>query len=137
MTTPATGEKNMTRSVSAILAGIIVNFLALPIDQLFHSFGPYPPTWTERMADELFFLAISYRILLGIASGYVVARVAPRNPMKHAIVLGVLGTVMSLGGALAAMDKDLGPAWYTFGLAVIALPVSWFGATIYLRRSAR
>jgi hypothetical protein len=33
-------------------------------------------------------LALAYRVVFGIASGYLVARLAPHSPKKHAVVLG-------------------------------------------------
>jgi hypothetical protein len=125
----------MGKSIGAVVAGFVVNFVAVPIDQVLHSTGIYPPTWTERMDDNLFFLAISYRIVLGILGGYATARFAPRNPMKYALILGWIGFFLSLAAAIGTRNMNLGPAWYTYGLAILSIPLSWLGARLYLRRS--
>jgi hypothetical protein len=56
---------------------------------------------------------------------------APRNPMHHALVLGVIGFAPSLAGAIAAIRMDLGPDWYPIALAVTALPCAWLGGVLH------
>jgi hypothetical protein len=127
----ATQSPGLGRSVLALAAGIAVNFIALPVDQLFHVLEVYPP-WGVPMtetSDNL--LALAYRIILGVASGWVTARLAPSAPMKHALVLGGIGTVLSALGLLGAMQMDLGPLWYPALLVVVALPCAWLGARLY------
>lgn len=127
--TRQTGHRG--RTVLAIAAGILVNFLALPVDQLFHVLEVYPP-WGVPMtetSDNL--LALSYRVLLAIASGWVTARLAPSAPMKHALVLGGIGTALSALGLLGAMQAGFGPLWYPALLVVVALPAAWLGARAY------
>jgi hypothetical protein len=87
------------------------------------------------MADDLFIVAIAYRLVYGVVAGYVTARLAPRNPMQHALILGVVGTVLGLVGAIGSAGKDLGPAWYTYGLAASSIPTVWLGAMLHQRRS--
>lgn len=124
------------RSAGALLAGLLVNvLLALGTDQIFHSTGVYPG-WGARMADRLFVLALAYRLVYGVASGAIAARLAPRAPMAHALVLGGLGCVAAVAGAIAAAGADLGPGWYTWGLAATALPTAWVGGVLDRRRRA-
>jgi len=57
--------------------------------------------------------------------------------MKHAIIGGVIGLVLSsIGAALAISKGDLGPSWYPIALALSAIPTSWAGAKLYLARTA-
>jgi hypothetical protein len=123
--------RNIGRSALAVVAGIIVNFVALPIDQLFHVLEIYPP-WGVPMtetSDNL--LALAYRTMLAVASGWVTARLAPSAPMKHALVLGGIGTVLLALGLVGAMQMEMGPLWYPALLVVIALPAAWLGARLY------
>ena len=131
---PADGRR-LGRSVTAAVVATLVNVVfSLAIDQFFHVLGVYPP-WGEPMYDPaLNLLALSYRIVLGVVSGYLVARLAPHSPMKHAAVLGGLAVVVSGLGVIVAISKDLGPAWYPIALAVLAFPCVWVGAWIQQKR---
>jgi hypothetical protein len=125
------------KSFGSFVAGLLVNFLAVGVDQVLHSTGFYAP-WGQPLEDGLqSVVAFSYRLVLAVASGYVTAYMAPRNPMRHAIALGTFGTLLSLAGAFANMANPLGPNWYTFGLAVISLPSAWFGGSIFLKNSTK
>jgi hypothetical protein len=124
------------RSVVAVLAGLVLNVvLALGTDQIFHATGVYPG-WGQRMADRLFLLALAYRLIYGGASGMVAAWLAPRAPVAHALVLGGVGCVAATAGAIAAAASDLGPGWYTWGLAASAIPTAWLGGLLDRRRRA-
>ena len=122
------------QSLVAIVGGIGANFAAVPIDAAFHATGVFPPAG-EIMSNSLFGLAFVYRFILAVAGGYVTAKFAPREPTKHALVLGGIGTVLSAGGAAAMWEY--GPAWYPLSLVVIALPCSWYGSKLYVNKSAK
>jgi hypothetical protein len=110
--------------------------LSLAVDQFFHVIEVYPP-WgvpMDETGDNL--LALSYRIVFGVLSGYLAARLAPRAPMAHALILGAIGTVLSALGGIAAMQMNLGPIWYPLALVVLALPCAWLGARIHQSQSA-
>lgn len=132
MTAPAT-PRNLLRSTGAILLAFIAVFvLSLATDQVFHLLEVYPP-WGQPMFDTApVALALSYRLIYGVLGGYLAARFAPRNALRHALVLGGIGTLLSSAGAVAMWD--FGPHWYSVGLALTALPCSWLGAVLYLKR---
>ena len=56
--------------------------------------------------------------------------------MNHALVLGGIGTILSIVGAIVTADMNLGPAWYAWSLAAIAMPVAWLGGKLYMIRDA-
>jgi hypothetical protein len=132
-----TQPRNLWRSAGAVLLGLFAIFvLSLGTDQLMHSFEVYPP-WNQPMydtGDNL--LALSYRIVYAIFGCYLAARFAPRNPMRHALVLGAIGFVLSLAGAIAASRLDLGPPWYPIALVLTALPCAWLGGYLYCKRTS-
>jgi hypothetical protein len=120
------------RSILAVFAGFLVGAgFALGTDEILHLAKVYPP-WGARMSDPLFGLALAYRIVYSVAAGYVTARVAPGNPMKLAMIGGTIGFVLSVLGAVATWNRDIGPHWYSIAVALIALPCAWIGAQIYL-----
>ena len=81
-------------------------------------------------------LALSYRLVYDTAGSYLTARLAPHAPMRHAMIGGALGLVLSTVGAVAASTMKLGPMWYPVSLALSALPTAWLGGALFLRRRA-
>jgi hypothetical protein len=51
--------------------------------------------------------------------------------MRHALILGIVGLVLSAAGAIATIPMDLGPAWYPIALVITALPCAWLGGALY------
>ena len=127
-------SRRLGRSAAAIAGGFLaVAVLSLGTDQLLHVLGIYPP-WGQPMHDAgLNLLALSYRILYTIAGGYITARLAPHAPMRHAVILGVVGLALASAGAIATTNMQLGPNWYPIALVVTSLPCVWAGARIHLR----
>lgn len=131
-------NRRFGRSVVALLTGFIaIVALSLGTDQLMHVLGVYPP-WGEPMnetGDNL--LALGYRTIYAIFGSYLVARLAPHHPMKHALISGAIGFVLSLLGVFAAMQMNLGPMWYPVALVITALPCAWIGGLLHGRRGSR
>jgi hypothetical protein len=127
-------ESNPLRSVAAIIFGFLaVVVLSLGTDQLLHVLKVYPP-WGDPMPQPaLNALALSYRIVFTIFGSYLAARIAPRNPMRHAMILGLIGTVFGTAGAVATIPMHLGPAWYPIAIAATALPCAWIGGKMASR----
>ena len=126
------------RSIGAVLAGLLaVVVLDTGIDAVMHATGVYPP-WGQPMAGALFLLAMAYRMVDGIAGGYIAARLAPSRPMRHALILGAIGVVLSTAGAVATWNEGpkFGPHWYPLSLAVFALPCAWLGGKLHGMRAA-
>jgi hypothetical protein len=103
------------------------------VDQVLHMTGVYPP-WGERMSDGLFVLATLYRLVFAVLGTYVIAWLAPEKPMQHALVGGALGLVVSVVGAVATWNMDIGPHWYSVLLAATALPCAWVGGRLWQMR---
>lgn len=132
---PATQARHLWRSAGAVLLGFVaIVVLSLGTDQVLHVVDFYPP-WGEPMFDPVQNLtALAYRIVYGILGSYIAARFAPRNPMRHAIALGVVGLVPATLGAIVAISMgNLGPAWYPIALVLTALPCAWLGGLVHRR----
>ncbi len=119
------------RSIGAVLAGLIaIVLLSTAADAVLHATGIYPP-FPERMADGLFALATAYRIAFGVAGSWLTARLAPHAPLRHALILAGIGTVLSIAGAAAMWQY--GPAWYSLMIIAISFPCAWAGAKLHAR----
>ena len=123
------------RSVVAILVGFVsVVALSLGTDQVLHVLNVYPP-WGQPMFDPgLNLLALSYRMVYGVLGSYIAAALAPRNPMRHALILGFIGLPLSVLGVIAALKMNLGPVWYPVALMVTTLPCAWLGGVLHRNR---
>jgi len=129
-----TGQGGVMRSVGAVFLGFVaVVALSLGTDEILHVLEVYPP-WGQPMPQpRLNLLALVYRDAFAVMGGVLAARFAPRAAMRHAVILGIVGTLIGTIGAIATIPLHLGPAWYPIALAVSALPCSWFGGLLWQR----
>ena len=132
ITTTSEQPRRLWRSTGAVLSGLIaVIALSLGTDQVMHVLEVYPP-WGQPMYDSgLLALALAYRCVYNVVGGYIAARLAPRNPVRHALILGGIGFVLGLGGAIATIPMELGPAWYPISLVITAVPFTWLGGVLH------
>jgi hypothetical protein len=125
------------RSVWAVVAGVLFIIVTTTlIDLVLHAAGVLPPM-DQPLTNALSLLATSYRVVFGVAGGWLTARLAPQNPMRHAMILGYVGTVLGLVGVLLTWNQGLGPRWYPIALAVLAIPQCWAGGKLHEMQSAR
>lgn len=120
------------KSIGAVFAGIVsIVVLSTGTDAALRASGVFPPSG-ERMSDALFLLATIYRTGYGVAGGYITARLAPNRPMQHALVLGAIGVALCIVGIMVTSGRgpELGPAWYSFALLVLAMPQTWAGGRL-------
>jgi hypothetical protein len=120
------------RSTLAVLLGMISVFaLSLGTDHLLHVLEVYPPWGQPMYAFWLNVLALAYRVIFNIFGGFLTARLAPHNRMRHAMIYGWIGFGLSIVGALVAIwIGGLGPVWYPVLLALSALPCAWVGGRL-------
>ena len=119
------------KSIWAIAAGVIfIVVVSTLADAVLHAVGVYPPS-DQPIDDKLSLLATSYRFAISVAGAWLTARLAPSQPMKHVLILGVVGTIMATIGVIATWNMGMGPRWYPIALAVLALPQCWAGGRIY------
>jgi hypothetical protein len=129
---PAARPRRRLRSVAAICFGFVaVVVLSVGTDQILHLLRIYPP-WDEPMQDTgLLLLALSYRMIYTVVGGFIAAWLAPEAPMRHAVILGIIGLLPGAGGVLAGAAMDLGPLWYPVAIALTGLPCCCLGGVLY------
>ena len=119
------------KSVWAIVAGVLVIIIVTTlVDIVLHVTGVFPPM-QQPISNGLAVLALSYRIVISVGGAWLTARLAPGSPMEHAVILGCVGIVLGLVGVVVTWNLGLGPRWYPFSLAVLAIPQCWLGGKIY------
>lgn len=124
--------RSRLRSVATIFFGFVaVVVLSVGTDQILHLLRIYPP-WDEPMRDTgLLLLALSYRMIYTVVGGFIAAWLAPEAPMRHAVILGIIGLLPGAGGIAAGAAMDLGPLWYPIALALTGLPCCCLGGVLY------
>lgn len=122
------------KSVWAVVAGVLfIIVVTTLVDIALHAANVYP-AMDQPLDDRLSAIALSYRIVIAVAGAWLTAKLAPANPMKHAIILGVVGTCLGLVGVIATWSAGLGPKWYPISLAVLAIPQCWVGGKLFEMR---
>jgi hypothetical protein len=122
---------NIFKSIGAVLAGLVAIFVLSHVtDFALEKPGimklPFSdnPTW--------FILGVTfYRLVYSVIGCYIAALLAPSNPMRHALILGVIGVILSSLGAIAMWEQ--GPGWYAISLIIFALPCAWLGGKLKTR----
>ena len=114
---------------------MVVGFVAIivattVVDIVLHVTGVFPPM-NVPIDDRLSLIASSYRLVISVGGAWLTAKIAPARPMKHALILGVVGTFLGTLGVVTTWGKGMGPAWYPISLAVLAIPQCWAGGKIY------
>ena len=126
--------------ISVVIVGLLVTaILSIGTDALMKATGVY----SNPMTNPMFGIATAYRLVYAVLGCYVTARIAPSSPMKYAIILGVVGLVLSIAGLMAAISAEgassgegagavMGPMWYPIALVVTAIPCAWVGGKLRL-----
>lgn len=126
----------MLRSVLAIVAGfVVIGVLAMGTDALVRAAVPTAYDASGRMDGVPWLLATNaYVFVYAVFGCWLAGRLAPRRPLLHAIILGVLGLVFNVAGAV--QQWDTAPAWYHVVSLALALPAAWLGGRLAGHRRA-
>jgi hypothetical protein len=119
------------KSILAVFAGLIFIFISHSLtDFILEAAGILPPPSDGLHITWMVFLALGYRIVLSVVGCFITAKLAPQNPMKHALILGFIGVFLSTVGAVVAIPMNLSPVWYPVALIVVSLPCAWLGGKL-------
>jgi MFS family permease len=123
------------KSIGAVLAGMItIVALSTGTDWLLERLGIFPPPEQGLFIVWMLLLALVYRSIYAVAGGYVTAMLAPDRPMRHAIILGIIGIVASIAGTIVGWD--LSAHWYPILLIITSLPCTWLGGKLKTKTAA-
>jgi hypothetical protein len=124
-------NKTIFKSVGAILAGFALGaILSIGADFLMDKMGIMSMENFKQTSPLIIFIVIAYRFIFNAAGCYLTAKLAPNNPMKHVIIIGIIGTILSILGSLAMWDKAVN--WYNIANVLISYPSAWLGGKLFL-----
>jgi len=124
-------KTNTKKSIWAVVAGLLaIIIVTTVVDIVLHVVQVFPPV-NQPINDAQSLLATVYRVVISVAGAYLTANLAPDRPMRHAMILGCIGVILGLVGAVATWNLGLGPRWYPIALVVLAIPQCWAGARIW------
>jgi urea transporter len=117
---------HMIKSIWAVLAGMLVNvILSITTDTILEMLGIISLPSEGLFITWMVITVFAYRLVYTYLGGLVTARLAPDRAMRHVIILGCIGTALSVAGIY--FGWNLSPHWYPIALAVTAFPVTWWG----------
>ena len=123
--------KSFVAVIVGLAAGILLSVAA---DTLFFVLGVFDPSGIKNVSPFIVVSILSYRFIFNIISCYLTAKLAPDKPMRHALVLGAIGFVISIAGAILMWNEA--PHYYNIVLVLVAFPAAWIGGRWYLNKTS-
>lgn len=120
------------KSIGAVFAGLAAIFvLSGATDAILEGTGIMQQPFADN-GTGFILLVVLYRQLYVALGAYITAALAPDKPMKHAMILAVIGFVLGVTGAIVMWH--IPPHWYPVSLVVLGWPSAWLGAWLRLRK---
>jgi hypothetical protein len=124
--------KTIFKSIGAILAGFAIGaILSIGTDFLLNKLGILSMENFKQNSIAVICMVIIYRFIFNAIGTYWTAKLAPDNPMKHAMIIGAIGTVLSIFGALAMWDKAV--PFYNIAIILISFPSAYLGGKLFIK----
>ncbi|MDF1502896.1 hypothetical protein [Roseisolibacter sp. H3M3-2] len=126
----------MLRSIVAVVVGfMVIGALAFGTDAVLKSTIPQSFGPDGAVSDVGLLLVMQLYVFAYATFGcWLTARLAPSRPMRHALVLGVLGLAFNVAGTVAMWHTA--PAWYHVLALALVMPAAWLGGWIRERQLA-
>ena len=122
-------SKNTLKSIGAILVGFLAGaILSVVTDVILEKTGFMKMEPFDYNAWWIIVLVILYRCIYNTLGCYIAARLAPSRPMRHAMILGIIGLGLSIVGTIVMWDKP--PHWYPIALILLVMPCAWLGGKL-------
>lgn len=124
----------MTRSIMAIVVGfVLIAALSFGADFVLRSAipGAFPPGG-KVVSTHVLLLMTVYVAVFAIFGCWVTARLAPDHPMRHALILGLLGLLFIVYTAVT--QWQLTPPWFHIVAIVLVMPYAWIGGWLAERQ---
>jgi membrane glycosyltransferase len=119
----------IVRSILAIVAGfLLIGALAQGTGAALQGAGIMPAAGEPITGIGPLLLEAAYVAVFAIAGCWLAAWLAPGAPMRHALILGLLGLVFNLVSAVAIWGQR--PAWYMVLSLALVMPYAWIGGRL-------
>jgi hypothetical protein len=110
----------MLRSVLAVLAGIaVLTITSFAIEAAVN------PLLTKTFPAALRIVTLVYTMACVAAGGYVTAWLARRAPIRHAVIMGVIESALTIVAMLSLPGHA--PLWSWVAGIVLTTPAAWLG----------
>jgi hypothetical protein len=124
------------KSIGAVVAGFLtVVILSTATDFLLELLGIFPPIGQGFFITWMLIVAFIYRSVYTVLGGYITAKLAPDRPVRHAIILGIVGIVAGSIGVVVGWN--LSAHWYPIAVVIGALPCTWLGGKLKTSKEPR
>jgi nitrate/nitrite transporter NarK len=124
-------KKKLLKSIGVILLGfVITGLLSVITDFLLEATGILPDPKKGLFETSAIIVVLFYRGIYTIFAGYVVAKFAPYKPITHALILGVIGTLITVAATNNPSLSGKAPLWFGYTLAITIIPCMWLGVKI-------
>lgn len=125
-------NKTTFKSIGAIAAGFLTGaILSMGADFIMEKTGMMSMEHFKQSSLTIIWIVIIYRFIFNVAGCYLTARLAPDKPMKHVIIIGIIGTVLSIVGAVAMWEQAI--PLYNITIILMSLPSAWLGGKLFLK----
>ena len=120
----------MLRSIAAIMLGFVfIGALAFGADAVLRAVMPSAFSPSGRVDSvPVLLLMQAYVIAFAVTGCYLAARLAPNRPLRHALILGLLGLAFNVAGTVQMWHTA--PAWYHILALSLVMPAAWLGGRL-------
>jgi len=120
---------SILRSILAVVAGfVLIGALAFGTGAALQAAGILPPAGEPLTAIGPVLLESAYVAVFAIGGCWLAAWLAPSHPMRHALILGFLGLIFNVMGAVATWGQR--PAWAILLNLALVMPYAWIGGRL-------
>ena len=126
-------KKQILKSIGAVTTGFaVLVILSMTTDIILQKMGIMNTEPFEENPVWLILIIVAYRTAFNTLGCYLTARLSPINPMKHAIILGIICFVLAIVGLILMWHVP--PRWYPISLALLTLPAAWLGGKMAIEK---
>lgn len=120
----------MVRSIAAVVAGFLFTFIGITaVTTVVHEKLPAKfPVAAMVTAPDALLIDLAVVAVFAIAGCALCARLAPKKPLQHALLLGAIAFTLGIPNTMANWGSA--PPWYNVLNLLLVLPFAWAGGVL-------